>query len=175
LNGEKTIRFGILTVSDRAFEGLRDDSSGPTLESAVRARGWQIKKTGLVPDDLEKIMKILLDWVRSGHFDVILTTGGTGFSPRDVTPEATLAVIERSAPGISELMRAKSLEITLHASLSRAIAGIAGSCLIINMPGSPKAALENFTFVEPIIPHAVQLLNQTPDSEAGHGYKKPAD
>ena len=174
MKAENKIRFGILTVSDRAFEGMRDDTSGPALESAVRTKGWQVKKICLVPDDLDKIMKVLLEWVQSNHLDVILTTGGTGFSPRDVTPEATLAVIERTAPGISELIRAKSLEITPHAALSRAVSGITGSCLIINLPGSPKAALENFAVIEPIIPHAVQLLNEDPVSEAGHGYKESA-
>ena len=114
------------------------------------------------------IQETLIDWVDSGEVDVILTTGGTGFSQRDVTPEATLAVIERAAPGISEVMRSASLQVTPHAMLSRAMAGIRGRTLVINLPGSPKGAVENLQFVLPVLPHAVQLLRDGPDAEAGH-------
>ena len=101
---------------------------------------------------------------------MLLTTGGTGFSPRDITPEATLAILDRLAPGIAEAMRAYSLQITPHAMLSRAVAGIRKHTLIINLPGSPKAALENYQIIIPILPHAVQLLRELPDAESGHAH-----
>jgi molybdenum cofactor synthesis domain-containing protein len=123
---------------------------------------------GVVSDDWDTIQETLIIWEDAGDQDVILTTGGTGFAPRDVTPEATLAVIDRIAPGIAEAMRTKSLEITKHAMLSRAVAGIRGKTLIINLPGSPKGALENLEVVLPVIPHAVQLLSDDPRAEEGH-------
>lgn len=165
-----TIRFGIITISDRSSRGERPDSSGPVLEEKVLAGGWQVEETIIIPDDLPTIRDTLARWADARRFDVILTTGGTGFSPRDVTPEATQAIIERPAPGIAEAMRAASLLITPHAMLSRAIAGIRASTLIINLPGSPKAALENLEVVLPVLPHAVQLLQDHSASEAGHNF-----
>lgn len=162
------LRIGILTVSDRSSQGKRSDKSGPALEGEVRKQGWQVSRTAIVPDDLLPLREILMDWAESGEFDVILTTGGTGFAPRDVTPEATLAVIDRHAPGLAEAMRAGSLAVTPHAMLSRAVAGMRGQTLIINLPGSPKAAIENFEVVSPVLEHAVQLLNEDPHAEAGH-------
>jgi molybdenum cofactor synthesis domain-containing protein len=163
-----SIRFGILTVSDRSARGDRSDTSGPTLVNAVKAQGWEVVKTTILPDDLMILRDQLAAWADSGAIDVILTTGGTGFSPRDVTPEATQAMIERPAPGLAEAMRCTSLEITPHAMLSRATAGIRGRTLIVNLPGSPKAALENFEVILPVLPHAVQLLKEDPKAEAGH-------
>jgi molybdenum cofactor synthesis domain-containing protein len=122
----------------------------------------------IIPDDFDQIKNTLLTWTDSRQLDVILTTGGTGFAPRDVTPEATLAVIDRPVPGIPEAMREESLKITPHAMLSRMAAGIRKRTLIINLPGSPKAALENFEVVRPVLEHAVQLLREDPDSEQGH-------
>jgi molybdenum cofactor synthesis domain-containing protein len=163
-----SIRVSILTVSDRSSRGERDDLSGPALKDKVYSQGWKVAHMDVVPDDLQTIKHTLKMWADSGDLDVILTTGGTGFAPRDITPEATLAIIERMAPGIAEAMRAKSLEITQHAMLSRAVAGIRGKTLIINLPGSPKAAVENLDVILPVIPHAVKLLIDDPEAEAGH-------
>lgn len=162
------IRFAILTVSDRSSRGARPDSSGPALSQAVDTHGWQVVANSIVPDDFDTICKQLMEWCSLDACDVILTTGGTGFSPRDVTPEATLAVIERNAPGLAEAMRLASLAITPHAMLSRAVAGICKKTLIINLPGSPKGALENFEVVVKVLPHAVQLLRDDPGAETGH-------
>jgi molybdenum cofactor synthesis domain-containing protein len=163
-----TLKIGILTVSDRSSRGERTDASGPALQETVLEQGWDVVEQGIVPDDLAILKETLSRWADSERCDVILTTGGTGFSPRDVTPEATRAIIQREAPGLAEAMRGASLEITLHAMLSRAVAGIRGSTLIINLPGSPKAALENLAVVKPVLPHAVQLLHQDPQAEADH-------
>ena len=161
------ITFGILTISDRSSLGERDDLSGPVLSNAVHDAGWEVDRTGIVADDIESIKSTLIEWSGSG-IDVILTTGGTGFSGRDITPEATLDVIERNAPGIAEAMREESMKITPHGMLSRAVAGIRGTCLIINLPGSPKGAVENFEVVMPVLQHAIDLLRNDPGSEAGH-------
>jgi molybdenum cofactor synthesis domain-containing protein len=162
------LRIGILTVSDRSSAGLREDLSGQILIELSENTGWEVAATQIVPDEVEEISRILTEWADRAVVDVILTTGGTGVAPRDVTPEATLAVIERHAPGIVEAIRSASLAITPHAMLSRAEAGIRGRVLIINFPGSPKAARENFAIVAPVIPHAVELLRDDPGSEAGH-------
>ncbi len=162
------LRIGVLTVSDRSAQGMRADQSGPALEREVQKRGWRVTRTAIIPDDLVPLRDLLIDWAESGEMDVILTTGGTGFSPRDVTPEATLAAIERLAPGLAEAMRSASLEVTPHAMLSRSVAGMRGQTLIINLPGSPKAAIENFEVVSPVLEHAVQLLQEDPRAEIGH-------
>lgn len=162
------MRIGILTISDRSWRGERADASGPALQSLILAQGWQVVRTDIVADELQMIRDCLVAWADSDEFDVILTTGGTGFSPRDVTPEATQQVIERAAPGIAEAMRAASLKVTPHAMLSRALAGIRKRTLIINLPGSPKAAMENLQVVLPVLNHAVQLLREHPNAEAGH-------
>ena len=163
-----SLSFAILTVSDRSFAGQREDRSGPALARAVAERGWAVVETDLVPDDIEAIRSALLAWSRRPDIAVILTTGGTGFGPRDVTPEATRQVIQREAPGLAEAMRAASLRITPHAMLSRAVAGIRGRTLIVNLPGSPKAAVENFAVIAPVLPHAVQLLRGDASAEQGH-------
>jgi molybdopterin adenylyltransferase len=163
-----TIRFGILTLSDRSSRGERADSSGPALVTLIQAEGWSVVKQALLPDEESAIRDILTNWADGGEMQVILTTGGTGFSPRDVTPEATQAVIEREAPGLAEAMRAASLKVTPHAMLSRIVTGIRRKTLIINLPGSPKGALENFQVVVPVLPHAVQLLQEDPTSESTH-------
>jgi molybdenum cofactor synthesis domain-containing protein len=162
------LRFGILTVSDRSWRGERKDTSGPALIEAVQAQGWQVVRQMILPDDLTDLRDLLAAWADSGEMDVILTTGGTGFAPRDVTPEATQAVIERPAPGLAEAMRAASLQVTPHAMLSRATAGIRKRSLIVNLPGSPKGALENLRTILAVLPHAVQLLQEDPQAEAGH-------
>ena len=163
-----TIRFGILTLSDRSSRGERADVSGPALAHLIQAEGWYVAKQSILPDDESAIRQILVDWVDGGGLDVILTTGGSGFAPRDITPEATRAVIEREAPGLAEAMRAASLKITPHAMLSRIIAGIRKRTLIVNLPGSPKGAVENLQVILPVLPHAVQLLRDDPGSESSH-------
>jgi molybdenum cofactor synthesis domain-containing protein len=163
-----SIRVGIITISDRSARGEREDESGPAIVDVVLQQGWQVVRTNTIPDDLEAIKSILVEWSDMDFLDIILTTGGTGFSPRDVTPEATAAVIQRPAFGIVEAMRAAGLRLTPHAMLSRATAGIREKTLIINLPGSPKAALENLSVVLPVLPHAVQLLSGNPSAETGH-------
>jgi molybdenum cofactor synthesis domain-containing protein len=157
-----------LTISDRSAKGERVDTSGPALASRLEEHGWSVDYTAIVPDDLISIRDTLAAWADSGAYDVILTTGGTGFSRRDVTPEATQAVIHRAAPGLAEAMRAASLEITPHAMLSRATAGIRFRTLIVNLPGSPKGAVENLEVVLPVLRHAVDLLQDDPGAESGH-------
>ncbi len=163
-----TIRFGILTLSDRSARGEREDASGPALAHLIRAENWTVAKQAILPDDEFAIRAALIAWTDSGRFDVILTTGGTGFAPRDVTPEATRAVIQREVPGLAEAMRSDSLKKTPHAMLSRAVAGIRGRTLIVNLPGSPKGAVENLQTVLPVLAHAVQLLKDDPGAEASH-------
>ena len=162
------LRVGILTVSDRSFRGAREDTSGPALARLVQAEGWSVTKKALLPDEESTIRDLLISWVDSAELDLILTTGGTGFAPRDVTPEATRAVIEREAPGLAEAMRAASLKVTPHAMLSRIITGIRKRTLIINLPGSQKGAVENLQVVIPVLPHAIQLLSEDPASESTH-------
>jgi molybdopterin adenylyltransferase len=163
-----TLRIGILIVSDRSVRGERADLSGPALRQACQANGWQVYSQAIVADEIEIIQQHLVDWADSGNLDVVFTCGGTGFAARDVTPEATLAVIERLTPGLPEAMRAASQQITPHGMLSRAVAGIRKSCLIVNLPGSPKGALENLRVLTPVLAHAVQLLREDPEAEAGH-------
>ena len=159
------LRIGILTISDRSSRGERDDLSGPALENAVIQNGWEIAKKNIVPDEKEDIQAELKGWVSNAKVDVILTTGGTGFAPRDVTPEATIEIIERETPGLVEVMRAESYKITKNAILSRAVAGIRGRTLIINLPGSPKGAVENFEVISNVLEHAVHLLKEDPKAE----------
>jgi molybdopterin adenylyltransferase len=163
-----TLRFGILTASDRSWRKERPDLSGPALVDLVRTQGWTVTQAAILPDDQEMIRDILAKWADEGDVDVILTTGGTGFAPRDVTPEATLKVVDRLAPGLAEAMRIESLKVTPHAMLSRAVAGIRGRVLIINLPGSPKAAVENLQGIAPVLQHAVELLSDDPDAEKHH-------
>jgi len=163
-----SLRFAVLTVSDRSARGERPDASGPALVEMIKRQGWEMIRQDILPDDFNLLRELLASWSDGDDVDVILTTGGTGFSPRDVTPEATRAVIERDAPGLAEAMRSASAAKSPHAMLSRAIAGMRGSVLIINLPGSPKAAVENFQVVIPALEHAVKLLCEDPDAEKGH-------
>ena len=157
-----------LTVSDRSARGERPDLSGPALAELITAQGWQVERTAILPDELEALRQLLSNWADGDDLDVILTTGGTGFARRDVTPEATRRVIEREAPGLAEAMRFESLKVTPHAMLSRAMAGIRGRVLIVNLPGSPKAAQENLRVILPVLPHAVELLQDDPQAEKHH-------
>ena len=163
-----TLRFGSLTSSDRSSRGERPDLSGPALTKIVTAQGWTVVLTAVVPDDLKVIRETLSIWADGGEVDIILTTGGTGFAPRDVTPEATGLVIDRQAAGLVEAMRQESRKTAPHAMLSRALAGMRGKVLIINLPGSPKAALENLQVVLPVLEHAVELMKDDPDAERHH-------
>lgn len=162
------MRVGILTISDRAARGEYEDRSGPLLREKIEDQGWDVIRFDVVSDDQAEIEEHLKRWTDSGDVDLILTTGGTGFSPRDRAPEATRAVVERLAPGLAETMRAASLEVTPHAMLSRAVAGIRGKTLIVNLPGSPRAVEENLTVILPALPHGVDLLKDHPSAEAGH-------
>ena len=163
-----TLRFGVLTISDRSARGERADLSGPALADFVHARGWIVSQTGVVADEREAIASRLIEWCARADVDVILTTGGTGFAPRDVTPEATRSVVERDAPGLAETMRARSLSVTPHAMLTRAVAGIRGRTLIVNLPGSPKGAIESLGYIANVLEHAVQLLREDESAEPGH-------
>ncbi|MFO7683485.1 MAG: MogA/MoaB family molybdenum cofactor biosynthesis protein [Chloroflexota bacterium] len=162
------MNVGILTASDRAAAGAYADQSGPLIaEILAEATDWQVTQRAVVPDELAVIAQTLAAWCAE-NVQLILTTGGTGFAPRDITPEATRQIMEREAPGIAEGLRAESLKVTRHAMLSRGVAGIRGRTLIINLPGSPKAVRENMAVLLPILPHALELLNNNPDSEQSH-------
>ena len=163
------MRIGILTISDRSSRGERADDSGPAIREFAEAQlAAQVAEFAVIPDELPVIRDTLAAWCDQAQLDLIFTTGGTGFARRDVTPEATRLVIEREAPGLAEAMRAASLLVTPHAMLSRAVCGIRGHTLIINLPGSPKAVRENLATLAPALPHAVQLLQAAPSAEAGH-------
>ena len=155
------MKAAVLTVSDRSARGERPDRSGPALAEAIREVSGTVVFTELVPDDQAEIEAQLREWADGGEVDVILTTGGTGIAVRDVTPEATLAVIDRRVPGMAEAMRAASLTVTPHAMLSRAVAGVRETCLIVNLPGSPKGAVECLRVIAPALPHAIELLHGT--------------
>ncbi|MFZ2489207.1 MAG: molybdopterin adenylyltransferase [Anaerolineae bacterium] len=155
------LRVAILTVSDRAASGVSLDASGPAIARLLQEQlGTAVQEQQVTPDEQPLIEAALRGWADRGDVDVILTTGGTGFARRDVTPEATQAVIDRPAPGLAEAMRAASLQVTPHAMLSRATAGIRGRTLIVNLPGSPKAACETLAVILPVLPHAAELLQQ---------------
>jgi molybdenum cofactor synthesis domain-containing protein len=162
------MRVAVLTISDRSSRGEREDLSGPVLIDIVRQKAWKVINSSIVSDDQNEIEDILREWADSKDVDLILTTGGTGFASRDRTPEATKAIIDRLAPGLSEAMRSASIKKTPHAMLSRAISGIRGRTLIVNLPGSPRAARENLEVILAALPHAVQLLSDDPDAERGH-------
>jgi molybdopterin adenylyltransferase len=168
-------RVGILTVSDRSARGERDDASGPVIRSFVEERlQWIVAEQQIVPDEREAIRETLIDWCDDLRLNLIFTTGGTGFAPRDVTPEATRDVIEREALGLAEAMRTESRQKTPHAMLSRAVCGLRGLTLIINLPGSPKAVRENLDVIAPALPHAIDLLREAPDTETGHAAARTA-
>ena len=160
------MKVGILTASDKGARGEREDRSGPAVRELVEAAGGEVVRTVLVPDEPEAIREVLVAWSDEG-LDLILTTGGTGFSPRDRTPEATRAVIEREAPGIAEAMRRAGAERTPTAILSRGVAGIRKASLIVNLPGSERGARESLAAVLPALGHGVEILKGAA-SECGH-------
>jgi len=149
---------GILTISDKGSRGERQDKSGEAIREILSSIDASIANYDIVPDEKELIAQELISWADENNLDVILTTGGTGLTPRDVTPEATLAVVDRVVPGFAEAMRAESLKKTPMAMLSRAVVGTRGKCLIINLPGSPKAVRECLQVVLPVLPHALETL-----------------
>ena len=150
------MRAAILTISDKGSRGEREDKSGAAIREIIEEMGGEIVEHAVVPDERDEIERALRRM--AGVAGLVLTTGGTGIAPRDVTPEATRAVIEKELPGITEIMRLKSSEVAPTAMLSRAVAGTLGSALIVNLPGSPKAVHECLSFIKPAIPHALELL-----------------
>ncbi len=161
----KELRFAIVTVSDRSSRGERPDASGPALVDFIKSKGGMISYQSIIPDDFEHIKSELITLSDNPNIDIILTTGGTGVSPRDVTPEATLSIAEKQIPGIHEYIRSKSMQITAHAMLSRAVAVIRKQTIIINLPGSPKGAVESLEFVQNILPHTVAQLRGLPTAQ----------
>ena len=165
-------RTGIMTLSDKGSRGLREDKSGPLIQTMLESSGiYEVVKTIILPDDIETIKSALIDWADNDDLDLILTTGGTGFSQRDWTPEATMAVCDRMAPGIPEAMRYASLQITPKAMLSRAAAGIRKKTLIINLPGSPKAVKENLEAILPALDHGLEMLLSSGSADCGQPVK----
>jgi molybdopterin adenylyltransferase len=152
------IRAAVITASDACSRGEREDASGAALAELLREIGAEVVETRILSDDLEPLVQTLQEIARRDDVNLILTTGGTGLGPRDNTPEATLKVIEREAPGIAEVVRAESLKVTPMAMISRGVAGVASGTLIINLPGSPKAVRESFAVIKPVLAHAVDLL-----------------
>ncbi|MDO4316121.1 MAG: MogA/MoaB family molybdenum cofactor biosynthesis protein [Oscillospiraceae bacterium] len=152
----------VLTVSDRSFRGERPDAGGPLVAELLRNAGYEVIRTAMVPDEQAQIEEMLKAIADSGEAELLVTTGGTGFAPRDVTPEATLAVCDRLTPGIPEAMRYASMQVTNRAMLSRAQAGIRKGTLILNLPGSPKAARENLEAVLPALAHGLEMLSGRP-------------
>jgi molybdopterin adenylyltransferase len=151
-------RAVVITVSDRGARGEREDGSGPEIARLIQAMGMEIIGRQIIPDEKELISRALIKWSDGEKTDLILTTGGTGVSPRDVTPDATREVIEREIPGMAEAMRRQSMIVTPHAMISRALVGIRGRTLIINLPGSPKGARENLNVLLPALAHAIEKI-----------------
>lgn len=152
------IRVVIVTISDSVTAGTREDRSGARLRERAEALGWTVQASEIVPDERDQIADVLRQWADSGRVSAIFTTGGTGVALRDVTPEATRSVIDREIPGLGELMRSEGAKATPFAVLSRAIAGVRGRCLIVNLPGSPKGAVESLDAISKLVPHIVDLL-----------------
>ena len=160
-------KAAVITVSDKGYAGQREDTSGPAVCAMLNEKGFEVIHTSIIPDDMEMIKTELIKCADSLGAALILTTGGTGFSPRDITPEATLAVIQRETRGIPEAMRAESMKITPRGCLSRSVAGIRGGSLIINLPGSKKAAVENLAAVIEAVEHGLEMLASAGSANCG--------
>ncbi len=164
------IKVGILTISDKGWRGERQDKSGAVVRDSLSSLESSLVKSAVIPDEVDAIASKLAGWADEGSVDIILTTGGTGLAERDVTPEATLSVVDKVVPGLAEAMRAQTFRATPSAILSRAVAGVRGRCLIINLPGSPRAVKECLEVVLPVIPHAVEIIQGVvTEHEAPHG------
>ena len=150
--------LGIVTISDKAWQGQRPDKSGQVIQNSLSAIDSQVVKYEVIPDEADIIAQKLAQWADEGGVDVILTTGGTGLAPRDVTPEATLSVVDKVVPGLAEMMRVQTFSITPFSMVSRAVAGVRKKCLIINLPGSPKAVQECLEVILPVIAHSVEII-----------------
>lgn len=163
-----SFRAGILTISDSAYNGQRTDGSGPLIRRMLHQEGYEVRTQEIVPDEQHAIEKTLVAWTDGGMVDVIISTGGTGLSPRDVTPEATRSVIDREVPGIVEAVRIRGLDDTPRAMLSRAVAGIRAQTLIVNLPGSPAAVQQGMEVILPVLTHALKKIkgDRTPCSRA---------
>ncbi|MBU4555934.1 MAG: MogA/MoaB family molybdenum cofactor biosynthesis protein [Actinobacteria bacterium] len=160
-----SLRIGIVTCSDTRSTGEAEDTAGPALQEAAEALGWQVVAYRIVPDDTDAICAAIIAMADDDRADVVLTTGGTGFSGRDVTPEATMLACDREAPGIAEAIRSQSMAVTRRAMLSRGVAALRGSTLVVNFPGSRKGALESFGFISDQLEHGVDMM-------AGEGHPK---
>jgi molybdopterin adenylyltransferase len=158
LTNRAMFTVGIITVSDQGFRGKRQDESGQVIRNTLSSRDSQVVGYHIVPDEVDAISGKLAEWADGGSIDVILTTGGTGLAQRDVTPEATLSVVDKVVPGLTEAMRMETAKVTQTAILSRAVAGVRGRCLIVNLPGSPRAVRECLEVILPVIPHAVEII-----------------
>ena len=158
------MRAAVVTVSDGVAQGTRQDESGEALAELLSEAGFEVVERLVVPDERERIAGLLRDLCDADRADLVLSTGGTGFAPRDVTPEATLTVLERLSPGIDQALRADSLRHTPHGMLSRGVSGTRRRTVVINLPGSPKACREGFALLAPVLPHAVALLRDEPTS-----------
>lgn len=172
MNGSTTT-VGILTVSDRSFRGEREDRGGPALKSVVGGMGWRMAAEAIVPDEIEMIQKNILNWIDEKKIDLVLTTGGTGIGPRDVTPDATRGLIEKELPGLMELVRFQSARKTTWAVLSRAVAGVRKKSLIVNLPGNPEGAKECLEIISDVIPHALAMVHGQDHShveDKGHSH-----
>jgi molybdopterin adenylyltransferase len=156
------IRAGVITVSDRSSQGIREDKSGPAISAHLKTVAIDVYRSLIVPDEKDQIKNAIKQFADKDKLDLIITTGGTGVSPRDVTPDATLEIIEKQIPGMAEAMRYKSMQITPYAMISRAVAGIRGQSLIINLPGSPKAAKENLEVILPALKHTIEKIQGDP-------------
>lgn len=156
------IKAGVITVSDKGSAGQREDQSGPEVERILKTIGIEVMRRAVIPDEMQQVRDVLVDFADQQEIDLIVTTGGTGVAPRDVTPDATLTVIDREVPGMAEAMRRESCKITPHALISRAVVGIRGRTLIINLPGSPRSVRENLAVLLPALPHAIEKIKGDP-------------
>jgi molybdopterin adenylyltransferase len=152
------IQAGVITVSDKGSAGRREDQSGPEVERMLKTVGIEVIRRAVIPDEIHQIRDALVDFADHRKIDLIVTTGGTGVAPRDLTPDATLGVIDKEVPGMAEAMRRESHKITPHALISRAIVGIRGRTLIVNLPGSPRSVRENLAVILPALSHAIEKI-----------------